>query len=278
MASVEGKVAVVTGAGSGMGRATALELARRGATVAACDINGDSAKATVDEANAADGGGKSTAHEVDVSSEAAMRALVDDVVHAHGQVDIVVNVAGIAMAPATMDDLPLEKFRRLVDVNLWGVIYGSLFFLPHLKRRPWASLVNVASASSLVGICGYGPYTTTKFGVRGFTETLRMELAAGPVKVGVVYPGSTRTAIFSNSPLIEEQRRDQIQASFDRYRGASPEAVARRIVGAVESGRPRVLIGPDTRGFDVLARLLPGSYSRLLHRPLTRIMESAFNS
>ena len=275
MPGFEGKVAVVTGAGSGVGRAAAVELARRGARVAACDINGENVRSTVDGLAEP---GRSTAHRVDVSSEADMRAFVNDVVAAHGQVDIVVNIAGIAMAPAPMDDLPLEQFRRLVDVNLWGVIYGSLFFLPHLRARPAASLVNVASASSLVGISGYGPYATTKFAVRGFTETLRMELASSTVQVSVVYPGSTRTGIFANSPLIEPDRRDQIQASFNRYPGAAPQTVAKRIVSAVETGRPRVLVGPDTRAFDALARLLPGSYSRLLHRPLTRVMERAFGS
>ena len=130
MRDVEGKVAVITGGGSGIGRATALALARRRATITICNLPPTTSKATADDIVAA--GGRASAHEVDVTSEPAMRDLVDAVLSEHGALDIVMNNAGILVAPTPTVEVPLDLFRRVMDVNFWGVVYGSLFFLPHL--------------------------------------------------------------------------------------------------------------------------------------------------
>jgi len=263
MKDLSGKVAVVTGGGSGIGRATALALAARGTVVAVADLDEGKAKETAAAVTA--GGGRASAHQADVTSEGRMRALVDEVLAEHGVVDVVVNNAGIAPPPTRAVDIDLDAFRRIVDVNLWGMVYGSLFFLPHLLTRPEANLVNVASNAGIVGYSRMATYSTSKFAIRGFTESLRMELRRTPVKLTVVCPGATRTAIMENSPLISEAQRRQLQTAWNGAVGVRPPAaVGEAIVKAVLKDRPRCLVGPDTVLLDVLARLLPGGHSRLL--------------
>lgn len=271
MQAITEKVAVVTGAGSGIGRATALALARAGADVAVCDLDAGTAKETADLV--ATTGRRASPHQIDVSSEAEMRGLVDAVLAEHGHVDIVVNNAGIAIAPTPTLDIPIEHMRRVMEINYWGVVYGSLLFLPHLLSRPEANLVNVASNASLMAYAQMVPYTGSKFAVRGFTEGLRMELSGTPVAVTVVCPGSTKTAMIANSPVMEESRKMAIQKVVDQSWGRPPEYVADRILAAVGRNRPRVLTGPDTMVMDAVVRLVPGAYSRLLAKPVARFME-----
>jgi NAD(P)-dependent dehydrogenase (short-subunit alcohol dehydrogenase family) len=259
---LSGKVAVITGGGSGIGRATALALARRGASLAICDLASEAAKTTADDIVAA--GGTASAHEVDVASEPAMRALVDAVISEHGVVDIVMNNAGILVAPTATADVPVERFRRVMDVNFWGVVYGSLFFLPHLLARPQANLINVASNAALVAYSRVAAYNAAKFGVRGFTETLRMETRRTPLRVTVVYPGNTRTSLAANSPVMEEGQGGTMQRFLDRVPGRPVEAVAEAIVRGIERDRPRVLTGVDSFVLDAFARLAPGAHSRIL--------------
>jgi NAD(P)-dependent dehydrogenase (short-subunit alcohol dehydrogenase family) len=271
MREIRGKVAVVTGGGSGIGRATALALGQRGANLAVCDRDGASAEET---ANAvAELGCRASPHEVDVSSEDEMRGLVKAVIGEHGAVDIVVNNAGIAAAPTPVTDLDLDQFRRIIDVNFWGVVYGSLFFLPELMTRPTANLVNVSSNAGLIGYLLLAPYSSSKFAVRGFTDALRMELRRSPVHVTAVYPGSTKTQLMAHSPLIDEGRRAAVQNSFDRAWGRPPEAVAKEIVTAVKKNRSRVVAGADSAVLDGLVRLLPGASSRLLGGSVEKFLQ-----
>jgi NAD(P)-dependent dehydrogenase (short-subunit alcohol dehydrogenase family) len=271
MRDVAGKVAVITGGGSGIGRATALALARRGATVAICGLPPAAGKATADDIVAA--GGRASAHEVDVTSETAMRELVDAVLSEHGVVDIVMNNAGILVAPTPTADVPLERFRRVMDVNFWGVVYGSLFFLPHLLARPEANLVNVASNAGLVAYSRVAAYNASKFGVRGFTETLRMETRRTPLRVTLVCPGNTRTSLAANSPVMEDGQGGTMQRFLDRVPGRPVEAVAEAIVRGIERDRPRVLTGADTFALDTIARLAPGAHSRILAPAIERFLD-----
>ena len=262
MQGLNNKVAVITGAGSGIGQAAAVRLARAGATVAVCDLNRDSAGTTVEQI--ADAGGNATAHVVDVSSEAQMRQLVDEVLNQHGQVDAVVNNAGIVLKPTPTVELNLEDFRRMVDINFWGVVYGSLFFLPHLLARPNASLVNVASNAALLAYGRMAPYSSSKFAVRGFTEALRMELRRTGVRVTLVCPGATRTSIMANSPVMDANTRDSMQRQLDQAWARPVGVVAEAITKAICHGKPRALTGIDSKVLDRLARWFPGRYSRLL--------------
>jgi NAD(P)-dependent dehydrogenase (short-subunit alcohol dehydrogenase family) len=261
MTKLAGAVAVVTGGGSGIGRATALALSEAGARVAVCDLNAGAAKATAEQI----AGGKASAYGVDVSSEQQMRELVAEIIREHGGVDVVVNNAGISTAPVPAMRTPLAVYRKTVDVNFWGVVHGSMLFLPHLLERPSASLVNVASFAGFTGVSRMSPYCASKFAVRGFTESLQMEFAGGPLIVTLVCPGETKTSILSNSPVIDADDRERMQANLEASRtGKSPEFVAAAIVAAIQRKRTRVLVGLDTKALDKVVRLLPARYPKLL--------------
>ena len=273
MRELGGKVAVITGAGAGIGRATALALAAAGTTVAVCDVDADAAKETVELVERA--GGRAGLHQVDVTSEAEMRALADAVLAEHGAVDIVVNNAGIAGPTVPTADVPLERFHRVMDVNFWGVVHGSVAFIPHLVTRPEANLVNVASNAGILAYSRMAPYNSSKFAVRGFTETLRMELRSTPVRVTVVCPGITGTQFVAHSPVIDDADRRTMQATYDKMRTTKPETVAAAIVRAIRRDRPRALVGPDTAALDAIVRLLPAAHSRLLAKPVDLLFRRA---
>jgi len=273
MRALRDKVAVVTGAGAGIGRATALALSGHGATVAVCDLDGSAAKETANLIGAA--GGRASVHPVDVSSEDDMRRLVDGVLTEHGVVDIVVNNAGIAGPTMPTADIPLDRFHRVMDVNFWGVVHGSVLFTPHLVQRPEANLVNVASNAGILAYSRMAPYNASKFAVRGFTETLRMELRSTSVRVTVVCPGITGTSFVAHSPVIDEPERRTMQARFDKTPTTKPEKVAAAIVGAIRRDKPRVLVGPDTVALDAIVRLLPAAHSRLLAKPVELLFRQA---
>jgi len=263
--ALDGEVAVVTGGGSGIGRELAIQLARSGARVAVCDVNESSASQTVDIIGRQHGG--ASFHCVDVADEREMQELARSVLDLYGVVDIVANVAGIFPGAVPAADLELETFRRVIDVNTWGVIHGSLAFLPHLVQRPRANLVNVASWAGIAGFRGLAAYCTSKFAVRGFTEALQTEHVHSSLTVTLVCPGATRTRILANSPFVEPERRNAMQEAMDAAKFLkSPERVAATIVRGIRRDKTRVLIGLDTRGMDKLARAFPGSYSRVLGR------------
>jgi NAD(P)-dependent dehydrogenase (short-subunit alcohol dehydrogenase family) len=274
MRNLNGKVAVVTGGGSGIGRATVLELAKLGVTVAIADLDLGRAEAVAGEVTAA--GGKATAHKVDVSSEADFHALREEVLAAHGVVDILVNNAGIGPAPRNFVDVDLAYVRRFLDVNLWGAINGSHTFLPDLLSRPEASLVNIGSYTGLMAPAGVAAYATSKFGVRGFTESLRMELAGSPVTTTLVVPGVTRTALMANSPVIADDQKDGLQKAFDKSPAVGPEVVAKGIIKGIQGKKPRVRTGKDTVALDIITRLAPARYSTILAKPMKAVMKKTF--
>lgn len=272
MKNVHGKVAVVTGGGSGIGRATCHALAARGATVAVCDLRPDAAKETVELLSRS--GGRGTAHTVDVASEEQMRALVDEVLGEHHVVDIVVNNAGIGVGPVPTAETDLSVFRKVLDVNLWGTIYGSRLFLPHLLERSEANLVNVCSFAGLMGMTGMPAYNISKFGVRGLTESLQIELARSPLAVTLVCPGGTRTSLMANSPTVDESVRAKMDANLrSSKQAATPEKVADGILKGILKNKSRVLVGADTVMIDKLTRHLPGAYPKLMHKQLAKMYE-----
>jgi NAD(P)-dependent dehydrogenase (short-subunit alcohol dehydrogenase family) len=274
MKNVHGKVAVVTGGGSGIGRATCQALAAQGATVAVCDLRPEAAKETVDLLSAA--GGRATAHTVDVASEEQVHALLAEVLGEHHVVDIVVNNAGISPAPVPTAEYDLAQFHKVLDVNLWGVIHGCRVFLPHLLERPEANIVNVCSFAGLVGMIGFAPYNTSKFGVRGLTESLQIELAPTKVAVTLLCPGGTKTSIMTNSPVIPEADKAKAQANLSNSKQAiGPEKVADGVLTGITKNKPRVLVGTDTFALDKLSRLLPGAYPKLLHKKMAAMMKEA---
>jgi len=266
VSKVAGKVCVVTGAGSGIGRALAVELARRGARVAVCDV----CDAGLAETEQLLGGAEVHRATVDVSDRDAVHTYADDVVqHFSGVVHQLYNNAGIAFR-RPVEETEYADYERVLDVNLWGVIHGTKAFLPHLIASGDGHLVNVSSLNGYMVQPGMTHYCTSKFAVRGFTEGVRADMLAGrhPVGVTCVHPGGIRTNI-ANAALesaktlglpytaADERRQKLYNEKFLRM---DPARAAKIIVHGVERNRPRVLVGRDARFIDAFVRLLPARH------------------
>jgi NAD(P)-dependent dehydrogenase (short-subunit alcohol dehydrogenase family) len=261
MRELTGKVIVVTGAGSGIGRALCQALAGKGAMVAACDVNEAAAKETM---ASLPGSADHRSFAVDVGDRDAVLATADDAVAEFGRIDGVVNNAGVLGQLAPLGELGWDELEFVIRVDLWGVIHGTKALLPHLLTRPEASLVNVSSFAGLMGTLGNSAYFAAKFGVRGFTEAIRSELRRTNVKVTAVFPGVVKTNLAASAPTYTEEERRRAVEIYHSQPGITPEKAASRIVGAIEKGSPRLLIGPDTWFVDKLVRLLPARSDRLI--------------
>ena len=267
MSSVGGKVAVVTGAGSGIGRALAIELARRGARVAISDVNEAGLAGT-----AATIGGDVHQEPLDVADREAFEAYATAVAGRFGAVHQIYNNAGIAFSRSVLES-EYADYERVFAVNLWGVIHGTKAFLPHLLASGDGHVVNVSSLNGYMAQDQMTHYCASKFAVRGFTEAVRAEmLAAGhPVQVSSVHPGGIKTniadAAFAKArelglPVTEADERRR-RTYNEKLLKMDPAQAARIIVGGVEAGRPRILVGSDAKAVDALVRLLPSRYPKL---------------
>jgi NAD(P)-dependent dehydrogenase (short-subunit alcohol dehydrogenase family) len=269
MSSVAGKVAVVTGAGSGIGRQLAFELARRGARPALSDVDEAGLAATVDRARAL--GAEVHSARLDVADRAAVLAYATTVADHFGVVHQVYNNAGVAGGGTVLDG-DWEDYDRILGINLFGVLHGTKAFLPHLIASGDGHVVNVSSLNGIMAQASISAYSASKFAVRGFTEALRSEMlqAGHPVQVSVVHPGGVRTNIATAA--IERARERGVLTPEDERRSRlyddkllrmPPEQAARTIVAGVEAGQPRILVGTDAKVVDLLVRLLPRAYPRL---------------
>jgi len=275
MENFNGCVAAITGAGSGIGRALARDLARRGAHLALSDVNEAGLAETVALCEGL--GVKVTSQRVDVSDKAAVFAWADQVVREHGKVNLVVNNAGVALG-ATIDDGRLEDIEWLMSINFWGVVYGTKAFLPHLKAAGEGHIVNLSSVFGLISVPTQSAYNAAKFGVRGFTDALRMELDAAGVGVSctTVHPGGVKTNIARNARMDEAilleagMTTEESAKQFERIALTTPEKAARQILTAVQRNRRRVLVGPDAKVIDLISRLPAGLYQRALTRGAKR--------
>jgi len=266
MSFLSESVAVITGAGSGMGRCLAQQLAAMGASLALSDVNEKGLAETVALLGSARG--KVTQHRVDVGDAASVKAFAEEVAAQHGRASVVFNNAGVALL-GNFEELSLEDFRWLMDVNFWGVIHGVHFFLPLLKAEKRAHIVNTSSLLGFVGAIGQSAYCASKFAVRGFSESLQHELAGTNVFVTTVHPGFVRTSIANQARLGQnagEGLRQQSLNRFHRITRTDPELAAAKILRAVERRRSRVLIGPDAYFVEILQRLRPTGYWPTLAR------------
>ena len=260
MKSFDGKVAVITGAGSGIGRALALELARRGAQLALSDIGFDAVSATADACRVL--GGKASAFALDVSDRAAVEAHAGEVSAQFGGTDLVINNAGVALGSDVVD-MSWDDFEWLMSINFWGVTYGTKAFLPALIASGDSHLVNISSVFGLMSVPGQSAYNAAKFAVRGFTEALRQEMRIAGHHVGVtcVHPGGIKTDIVRSARGMDHLGDpDTRSRDFQRWALTSPEKAAEVILAGVQKNKPRVLIGPDARGFDMVPRVVGPRY------------------
>jgi len=268
MRSFDGRVAAITGAGSGIGRALATELAGRGAHLALCDVDEVGLADTVTQCEGA--AVKVTSQRVDVADRAAVEAWADAVVADHGTANLVVNNAGVAVA-ATIDGMPYDDVEWLMGVNFWGVVHGTTAFLPHLKASGEGHIVNISSVFGLISVPSQSAYNAAKFAVRGFTDALRMELevARCGVSATTVHPGGIKTNIARNARMNDSVAdfagsAAEARERFDRVAMTTPDKAARQILTAVERDRRRALIGPDAKAIDLVSRLPAGLYQRVM--------------
>jgi NAD(P)-dependent dehydrogenase (short-subunit alcohol dehydrogenase family) len=254
---LQGRVAVITGAGSGIGRSLALALAGRGCDLALCDIQPDRLAESARDARAR--GVKVSEHPLDVADAAAVAALPAAVLAAHGRASLLVNNAGVALM-GEFRQLSDADFQWLFGINFWGVVNMTRAFLPLLSREPAAHVVNLSSVFGFVAPAGQTAYAASKFAVRGFTDALRHELEDTPVRVVAVHPGGIRTRIAHSARRasgVDETTQRSAADAFVQAVHTTPEQAAERIVRGLERGELRIRIGADAVLLDLMARLMP---------------------
>ncbi|OFB39123.1 acetoin dehydrogenase [Mycolicibacterium sp. (ex Dasyatis americana)] len=272
MEGFAGKVAVVTGAGSGIGQALAIELGRSGAKLAISDVDTEGLAVTEERLKAI--GAEVKTDRLDVTEREAFLLYADAVKEHFGKVNQIYNNAGIAFT----GDVEISQFKdieRVMDVDFWGVVNGTKAFLPHLIESGDGHVVNVSSLFGIFSVPGQAAYNSAKFAVRGFTEALRQEMAVAkhPVKVTCVHPGGIKTAIARNSTAAEGLDQKALAETFDRkLANTTPQRAAKIILEAVRKDRARVLVGPDAKILDVIVRITGSGYQKLFASAMGRML------
>ena len=262
--NLENRVAVLTGAGSGIGRALALTLAQRGVRLALADIDPDGLRETA--SLAASRGADVSEHILDVASREQVAALPRAVIDRHGGVDLLINNAGVALG-GTFDRISEANFDWLMEINFHGVVRMTRAFLPPLRARDAARIVNLSSLYGLIAPPEQSAYSASKFAVRGFSNALRHELAGTAVGVTVVHPGGVATAIARNARIPADEPADNIRRRLDimeRLLRMPPARAAGIIVKGIEREQDRVLVGIDARIVSILERFFPVHYWRIV--------------
>jgi short-subunit dehydrogenase len=271
MKSFKNKVAAITGAASGIGRALAVELAKRHCNLALSDVDEQGLAETAKQASAL--GVKVTTAKVNVADRDAMQGWADQVLSDHGRVNMIFNNAGVALG-GTVEDTDYSDYEWIVGINMWGVVYGTKAFLPYIKQAgEEGHVINISSVFGLFAQPTQSGYNMSKFAVRGFTESLRQELDIenSNVSATCVHPGGIKTNIARNARMSNsmekltgsasaEKMRDQFESLFM----TTPEKAADVILSGVKANKRRVLIGPDARAFDLMQRTLPVIYQKVV--------------
>lgn len=260
-------VAVVTGAASGIGQALAIRFASEGvAGVAISDVNAEGLEATRVAIEKV--GVPVSVHITDVSKLDQVQQLADNVIAKHGRVTHLLNNAGVGLI-GTFEQISLADFEWLMGINFWGVIYGCKVFLPLLKQQESAHIINISSVFGFIAPEEQTAYCSAKFGVRGFTESLRHELAETNVAVSCVHPGGILTNIVRNSRVGEgtpEEWKQQGTKLFDRVAKTTSETAAQVIIDGIKANNPRILIGKDAKAISIISRMFPKRYLSILER------------
>jgi NAD(P)-dependent dehydrogenase (short-subunit alcohol dehydrogenase family) len=277
MKNLNNKVAAITGAGSGIGQALALNLAQQGCHLALSDINEpglqltkDLIKTALKDADKNPDSIAITTQTLDVANQAAVYNWAQQVVADHGRVNLIFNNAGVALS-GTVAAVSIEDYKWLMDINFWGVVYGTKAFLPLLEASGDGHIVNISSVFGLTSQPLMSAYNASKFAVRGFTESLRQDLAIthSNVSTTCIHPGGIKTNIAKMSRMdasVEKitgtSNEDSIKEFEDMFI-TTPQKAAHAILKGVNKNKRRVLIGPDAKVLDILVRLFPTGYQWL---------------
>ena len=260
-------VAVITGAGSGIGQALAIRMAREGiAGIAISDVNEAGLRETVSAIDPT--GVPVSTHVFDVANREAVKNFATEVISEHGRVTHLINNAGVGLL-GELRHLAIEDFEWLMGINFWGVVYCTKAFLPTLLEQDSAHIVNVSSVFGLIAPAEQTAYCSSKFAVRGFTESLRHELSDTNVAVSSVHPGGVKTNIVRNSRLGKSTPEDWKQQGvkfFDKVAKTSPAEAAEVIVRGIKQRNPRILIGKDALAISAFSRLFPKRYLAIIER------------
>lgn len=265
MKSFTGKVAAITGAGSGMGRTLAIRLAKEGCGLAISDIDEKGLNETAELLKPF--GVRVTTTKLDVSNKEAVFAWADATAKEHGQVNLIFNNAGVALS-GTVPALSIEDYEWIIGINFWGVVYGTKAFLPYLEASGDGHIINTSSIFGLASQPLMSGYNASKFGVRGFTESLRqdLEIAGSCVSASCVHPGGIKTNIAktarmdASSEEVTGVDHETSAREFEKLFITTADKAAEVILNGVRKNKRRILIGPDARAFELLVRLLPSSY------------------
>jgi butyryl-CoA dehydrogenase len=257
MKNFQDKKVIITGAGSGMGRTLAYQLSAMGARVFITDINSATLQET--EEQIISKGGKCRSYIVDSGSEESIYAFSKQFLEQEKYLDVLINNAGMALGEIKLVDVKEEHLKKIIDVNMWGVIHFTRAFLPTLLTRPEAHIVNTSSVFGIIGVRAQVPYCTTKFAVRGFTESLRMELADTNVQVSCVHPGGIKTNIARNGIHYDNEKKSI--EKLDKVAITSAEEAATVIINGMKQNKKRILIGRDAWLVDRIARRFPVGYT-----------------
>jgi NAD(P)-dependent dehydrogenase (short-subunit alcohol dehydrogenase family) len=262
----QGKVVAITGAGSGIGRALAQNLAARGAQLALSDYNEAALGAT---AALLPKDARAVCTVLDVSSREQMFAFADKVISDFGRADFIINNAGTSVL-ASVEHVTIEEMEKVINVNLWGVVYGTKAFLTYMLRQRSGCIVNVSSVFGLVATPCSVAYTMSKFAVRGLTETLWDELQGTGVRAVLVHPGGIATNIAANTPVAAHhgEFEQAMAAANAKQMITPPEVCAEQIVVGLLKGESRLLVGSGAKALFRLSRLFPNSYGKIIRKKL----------
>lgn len=266
MTQFQGKVVAITGAGSGIGRALAQNLAARGAKLALAGLTLDGLEETV---ALLPHGTHATCTALDVSNRVNVFAFADAVIADFGQVDYIINNAGTSVL-ASVENVTIEEIEKVINVNMWGVVFGTKAFLPIMLKQRSGTIVNVSSVFGLVATPCSVAYTMSKFAVRGLTETLWDELQGTGVRAVLVHPGGIATNIAANTPIAKHEGalERKLAAANSAQMTTPPEVCAQEIVAGLIRGDNRLLVGSGAKALFRLSRLFPNSYGKLIRKKL----------
>lgn len=268
-------VIAITGAGSGIGQCLALECAKRGAHVAISDIDLQAVQITRDKINTEYPSSKVLAQQLDVADRVAVIQWAEKIQLDFSEINVIINNAGVALS-ASVESMKIDDFEWLMKINFWGVVHGCQAFLPYLKKSSWGHIVNVSSLFGLISTPNNSAYNAAKFAVRGFSESLRIEMIMSDQKIGVscVHPGGIKTNIVNfardGGGLIGVAARmsvDERKQNFNQKMAkTTAQQAAKIIVDGIVKKRPRILIGSDAKMLDILQRFLPVKYQNVVAR------------